>query len=74
MSTFLGFLSDNCQNQSQSNTVVVQQEKVDRVGFEPTTSAMLAIFYLRAAMERELKCSKQVRRDAAENKTNPNVS
>jgi hypothetical protein len=47
---------------------------MDRVGVEPTTSAMLAIFYLRAAMERELKCSKQVRRDAAENKTNPNVS
>jgi hypothetical protein len=47
---------------------------MDRVGFEPTTSAMLTIFYLRAAMERELKCSKQVLRDAAENKTNPNVS
>jgi hypothetical protein len=28
---------------------------MDRVGlFEPTTSAILAIFYLRAAMEREL--------------------
>jgi len=24
-------------------------------GFEPTTSAMLTFFYLRAAMERELK-------------------
>jgi hypothetical protein len=32
-------LSDNYQNQSQFNTVVVQQIKVDRVGFEPTTSA-----------------------------------
>jgi hypothetical protein len=27
---------------------------MDRVGVEPTTSAILAIFYLRAAMEREL--------------------
>ena len=26
--------------------------KVDRVGFEPTTSAMPATFYLRAAIER----------------------
>jgi hypothetical protein len=33
-------LSDNHQKQSQNNTVVVQQIKVDRVGFEPTTSAM----------------------------------
>ena len=33
-------LSDNCQNQAQTNTVVVQQEKMDRAGFEPTTSAM----------------------------------
>jgi hypothetical protein len=40
---------------------------MDRVGFEPTTSAMLAFFYLRAAMERELKCSRRVRWDAAEN-------
>ena len=32
-------LSDIYQNQAQFNTVVVQQEKVDRVGFEPTTSA-----------------------------------
>ena len=35
----LGFLSDDILKQAQSNTVVVQQEKVDRVGFEPTTSA-----------------------------------
>jgi hypothetical protein len=32
-------LSDNHQKGTQFNTVVVQQEKVDRVGFEPTTSA-----------------------------------
>ena len=33
-------LSDSYQNHSQSNTVFVQQIKVDRVGgFEPTTSA-----------------------------------
>jgi len=32
-------LSDNYLKQSQINTVVVQQVKVDRVGFEPTTSA-----------------------------------
>jgi hypothetical protein len=32
-------LSDNILKQSQSNTVLVQQEKVDRVGFEPMTSA-----------------------------------
>ena len=36
----LGFLSDNWQNPVQNNTVVVQQEKMERVGFEPTTSAM----------------------------------
>jgi hypothetical protein len=31
-------LSDNYLKQSQNNTVIVQQEKVDRVvGFEPTT-------------------------------------
>jgi hypothetical protein len=36
-------LSDNYQKQSQINAVVVQQEKVDRVGFEPTTSAMSAV-------------------------------
>jgi hypothetical protein len=28
----LGFLSDNSLNQSQNNTVVVQQEKMDWVG------------------------------------------
>ena len=38
----LQVLSDNFLKQAQTNTVVVQQEKVDRVGlFEPTTSAML---------------------------------
>jgi hypothetical protein len=35
----LGFLSDNYLKQSQINTVVVQQKDMDRVGFEPTTSA-----------------------------------
>jgi hypothetical protein len=29
--------------------------KMDRVGVEPTTSAMPATFYLRAAMESEIK-------------------
>ncbi len=29
----------NIKNQAQFNTVIVQQEKVDWVGFEPTTSA-----------------------------------
>ena len=33
-------LSDNILNQTQNNTVVVQQKEKDRVGFEPTTSAM----------------------------------
>jgi hypothetical protein len=33
-------LSYTYQNRTQFNTVVVQQEKVDRVGFEPTTSAL----------------------------------
>jgi hypothetical protein len=27
-------LSDNCQNQAQTNTVVVQQEKMDWVGVD----------------------------------------
>ena len=31
-------IADNYQKQAQNNTVVVQQEKVDWVGFEPTTS------------------------------------
>ncbi|HKI09246.1 MAG TPA: hypothetical protein VKA09_12695 [Nitrososphaeraceae archaeon] len=33
-------MSDNFLNQAQFNTVLVQQEKMDQVGFEPTTSAM----------------------------------
>jgi hypothetical protein len=37
-------LSDDDLKQSQINTVVVQQKEMDRVGFEPTTSAMPAIF------------------------------
>jgi hypothetical protein len=40
----LGFLSDNYLNGIQNNTVVVQQGKMDRVGVEPTTSAMPATF------------------------------
>jgi hypothetical protein len=36
-------LSDTTQNQSQTNTVIVQQIKVDRVGFEPTTSAYFRV-------------------------------
>jgi proline racemase len=35
-------LSYNILKQSQNNAVVVQQEKMDRVGVEPTTSASLA--------------------------------
>src|SRR5918994_6485072 len=31
-------LSDNTLKQAQDNTIVSSQEKVDRVGFEPTTS------------------------------------
>jgi hypothetical protein len=37
------FLSYNCQNQAQNNTVVVQEKEMDRVGFEPTTSASLRL-------------------------------
>jgi hypothetical protein len=33
-------LSDNYLKQSQINTVVVQQKEMDRVGVEPTTSAV----------------------------------
>jgi hypothetical protein len=35
-------LSHNCQNQSQKNAVFPEQEEMDRVGVEPTTSAMLS--------------------------------
>ena len=48
-------LSDNSQKHAQNNTVVPSWKEMDRVGVEPTTSAMLAFFYLRAATERELK-------------------
>ncbi|MDQ3977418.1 MAG: hypothetical protein M3264_12920 [Thermoproteota archaeon] len=34
----LAILSDNRQNRTQTNAVVVQQERMDRVGVEPTTS------------------------------------
>jgi hypothetical protein len=40
-----GFLSDNCQNRPQINSVIVQQEKMDSMGFEPTTSAMSRLVY-----------------------------
>jgi hypothetical protein len=33
-------LSEHILNQPQNNTVFPSQEKVDRVGFEPTTSAL----------------------------------
>ena len=33
-------LSDGILKEAQNNTVVVQQKEVDRVGFEPTASAM----------------------------------
>jgi hypothetical protein len=36
----LGFLSDNYLNRVQNNTVFPTQEEMDRVVFEPTTSAM----------------------------------
>jgi hypothetical protein len=49
-------LSDNNQKHAQNNTVVPSWKEMDRVGVEPTTSAILAFFYLRAATERELKC------------------
>ena len=42
-------LSDNQGKQSQNNTVFPTQKEVDRVGFEPTTSANfleIQIFYL----------------------------
>jgi hypothetical protein len=35
----LQVLSDNVLEQAQSNTVSPAQEEMDRVGFEPTTSA-----------------------------------
>jgi hypothetical protein len=47
-------LSDNYLNRVQINTVNVQQEKMDRVGFEPTTSAMPATFYLQVDEEGEI--------------------
>jgi hypothetical protein len=37
----LAILSDNYLKQAQNDTVVVQQEEMDRVGVEPTTSASL---------------------------------
>ena len=40
-------LFDNYLKQSQINTVVVQQEEMDRVGVEPTTSANIRDVALR---------------------------
>jgi hypothetical protein len=40
-------LSYNYQNQVQINAVLVQQEKVDRVGVEPTTSAQFTSLFAR---------------------------
>jgi hypothetical protein len=37
--TLIGALSDNHLKLIQNNTVFPTQEKVDRVGFEPMTSA-----------------------------------
>jgi hypothetical protein len=36
------------------NAVFPTQEEMDRVGVEPTSSAMPATLYLRTAMEREI--------------------
>jgi hypothetical protein len=38
-------LSYNYQNQSQNNTVLVQQKEMDWVGVEPTTSASEHVLY-----------------------------
>jgi hypothetical protein len=46
----LEVLSDNNLKQAQSNAVVVQQEEMDWVGFEPTTSAMPTNFYLKGQL------------------------
>jgi hypothetical protein len=35
----LSYLSDNCQNRIQINTVVVQQKEMERVGVEPLISS-----------------------------------
>jgi hypothetical protein len=39
-------LSYNNQNRTQINAVFPAQKEMDRVGVEPTTSAMPATFYL----------------------------
>ena len=49
LADLLGFLSYNNQKWTHNNTVAVQQEKVYRVGFEPTTAASIfwgCSFYL----------------------------
>jgi hypothetical protein len=56
-------LSDSFLEQAQFNAVDTLIDKMDRVGFEPTTSASFlsaAVLYLLskgAAVERELNCS-----------------
>jgi hypothetical protein len=40
-------LSDNHRKQTQNNTVVPSQKEMDRVGFEPTTSASKLYLNLR---------------------------
>jgi hypothetical protein len=42
MKLFQMVLSYDCHNQAQFNTAFVQQEKVDRVGFEPTKLELTA--------------------------------
>jgi hypothetical protein len=45
---------DDFLNNLRSVPVVVQQIKVDRVGFEPTTSATVSIFHLTALFRIEM--------------------
>jgi hypothetical protein len=42
LTTLLDFLTYAQSKQAQTNTVFVQQKEMDRVGFEPTTSAARA--------------------------------
>jgi hypothetical protein len=60
-------LPDNCLKQAQNNTVVSSQEKMDRVGVEPTTSAQKQLYKAihciskGGAMERKPNCSNHIR-------------
>jgi hypothetical protein len=57
--TLLEVLSDNYSKQTQFNAVITLNDKMDRVGFEPTTSAhqqlskMLFITYLKGQLWKE---------------------